>query len=260
MCRIAGYLGEPLPLSALLATPPHSLRAQAKAPRELPPGALGSDGFGVGWFAVGQASPARYRSLLPIWVDENVDTLADHVRSSTIVASSRTASRRMPVAITNTPPFVAGRSLLVHNGELADFPRAALDILRSELSPEARIDILGNTDTEYLAAVLRDRREARLSDKVRATLAVVRRCVAAAQTTAQLNLIVVGEDELVAVRHAIGAPAPSLYVKQATSGLFVASEPLDEEAGWRSLEPGDMLVTSGGASTPGVEWARVEQR
>ena len=87
---------------------------------------------------------------------------------------------------------------------------------------------------------------------MRATLAVVRRCVAAAQITAQLNLIVVGEDELVAVRYAIGAPAPSLYVKQAASGLFVASEPLDDE-------PGDMLVSSRGGSAP-VEWARVEQR
>ena len=74
MCRIAGYLGEVQPLGALLSAPPHSLREQAKTPRELPPGTIGSDGFGVGWFVAGQAQPARFRSLLPIWVDENIDT------------------------------------------------------------------------------------------------------------------------------------------------------------------------------------------
>jgi glutamine amidotransferase len=258
MCRIAGYLGVPQPLNALLAAPPRSLRQQAKAPRELPPGVVGSDGFGVGWFVPGHALPARFRSLLPIWVDENVDTLAEHVRSSVIVASSRTASRRMPVAIANTPPFLAGSALLAHNGEIADFPHTALDALRAELSPSVRADIIGNTDSEYLAAILRERPEQTLVDRVRSMLQIVRRHVEASQTAAQLNLIIAAESELVVLRYATAAAAPSLYVKQLPNGLIAASEPMDETPGWRGLAPGQMVTATGGQAAPRVEWTDVE--
>jgi gamma-glutamyl hercynylcysteine S-oxide hydrolase len=224
-------------------------------PRELPAGVIGSDGFGVGWFAAEHPQPARYRSLLPIWVDENIDTFADHVRSSVIVACSRTASRRMPIAITNTPPFCAGSSLLAHNGEVASFASTALEVMRSELSKDARAGILGNSDTEYLAALLRDRRESSLVDRVRGMLDIVRRCVEAAQTSAQLNLIVATAQEMIVARHAIGAAAPSLYVRQAASGLIAASEPMDDAAGWQSLSPGDM-VTAADPTTVG--WTRIE--
>ena len=259
MCRIAGYLGEPLPLSDLLASPPHSLRDQAKLPRELPAGVIGSDGFGVGWFAAGQPQPARFRSLLPIWVDENIDTLAGHVRSSSIVASSRTASRRMPVAIANTPPFLAGSALLAHNGEIADFPSTTLDLMRSALSASTRADIIGNTDTEYLSALLRDRREPSLVDRVRAMLQVVRHCVEASQTSAQLNLIVATANELVVVRHAIDAAAPSLYVRQVANGLLAASERMDDVAGWQALQAGDVVFAANGPDAPVVEWSRLER-
>jgi glutamine amidotransferase len=258
MCRIAGYLGKLLPLSELLSSPPHSLRDQAKMPRELPAGMIGSDGFGVGWFAAGQPLPARYRSLLPIWVDENIDTFAAHISASAIVASSRTASRRMPIAISNTPPFTAGASLLAHNGEIAEFQGPPLERMRSELSEHARADILGNTDTEYLAAILRDRTEAVLMERVRETLRITRRCVEAARTSAQLNLIVVTADEMVVVRHAIGAAAPSLYVRAAPSGLIAASEPMDGAAGWQALDSGDVVVAARSRNAATVEWSRID--
>jgi gamma-glutamyl hercynylcysteine S-oxide hydrolase len=260
MCRIAGYFGDPVPLSALLISPPHSLRGQAKAPRELPPGIVGSDGFGVGWFADGSPVPARYRSVLPIWTDDNVDTMSEQVSSSVIVASCRTASQRMPLGMANTPPFLAGHSLLVHNGGISDFHRTVLERLRSELSAGARADVLGNSDTEYLSALLRDRREVSLVEGVRAMLAVLRRCLAGADASAQLNLIVARREELVVVRHAIGDDAPSLHVHVAASGVTAASEPMDADAGWRSLEPGDVVSVSRAAGELSVAWSRVDAR
>jgi gamma-glutamyl hercynylcysteine S-oxide hydrolase len=258
MCRIAGYLGEVLPLSELLAAPSRSLRDQAKQPRELPPGVIGSDGWGVGWFAAEQPLPARYRSVLPIWVDENLDTLAGHVRSATIVASSRTAAARMPVAIANTPPFVAAAALLAHNGEIVGFPSAALDWIRSGLRAETRGEIIGHSDTEYLAAVLRDRSEATLVDRVRAMLEVVTRCVDAVRTSAQLNLIVATATELVVVRHAIGAAAPSLYVRRVATGFMAASEPMDEAADWQPLAQGEIVSAANVRGQQGIEWGRIE--
>jgi glutamine amidotransferase len=219
---------------------------------------IGSDGFGVGWFAAAQSLPARYRSILPIWIDENIDTMAAHVSSTVIVASSRTASRRMPIAITNTPPFVGGAALLAHNGEVMNFPDSALELMRGELSAPARAGILGNTDTEYLAALLRDRDEGRLVDRVKEMLQVASHCVEAARTAAQLNLIAATQNELIILRHAIDAAAPSLYVKHGASGLFGASEPLDDAPGWKALEPGDMVIATSGPEAPSVEWCRLD--
>lgn len=241
MCRIAGYLGSLAPLSALLTTPPHGLREQARRPRELPGGIVGSDGHGVGWFAEHCAQPARIRSILPIWADENLDTMAEHVRSSSIVASSRTATRDMPVAITNTPPFQAGRALFVHNGQVADFHEKVMDGLRAAIDATTRQNILGNTDTEYLAALLHDRRDLPLEERVRSMLAVVADHVGRAGVTAQLNVIVCERDALVAVRHALGEDAPSLHVRAAREGVTVASEALDDQPSWTDVESGTVL-------------------
>jgi glutamine amidotransferase len=257
MCRITGYIGEAIPLSGLLVNPPHSLRQQAKAPRELSPGVIGSDGFGVGWFADGMSTPARYRSILPIWVDDNVDDIAEHVRSPVIVASSRTASERMPLAIPNTPPFRAGAALLVHNGEIARFQDTVLEPLRGALSPAARARVLGNTDTEYMAALLGDRHEPTLLARVLGLLGVVQGCVRSAQTWAQLNLIAAHGDEMVIVRHALGAEPPSLYARPGPRGLSAASEPMDDSREWKSLQPGDVIHVRRGSGAPSVAWSRL---
>lgn len=259
MCRIVGYLGEPVTLGALLVSPPHSLRQQAKSPRELPPGVIGSDGFGVGWFADGVASPARYRSVLPIWTDENVDTMAEHVRSRVIVASSRTASPRMPLALPNTPPFVAGAALLVHNGAVERFEEAALDHVRAELSSAGRAAIVGNTDSEYLTKLLSEQPSGSLFQRVVSLLGQVRRSVEVARTSAQLNLIVAEANELVAVRHALAANAPSLYVRHDARAFTAASEPLSQGPEWRALAPGDVIRVTTDARGLHVEWSRLEE-
>ena len=255
MCRIAGYLGSPVSLDTILTLPKRSLVHQARDPHELPPGVTGSDGFGIGWFpeevaeASQKASAARFRSTLPIWADENVPTLVPHVRSACFVASSRTASRRMPVAILNTPPFVAGDGLLVHNGVIEHFHAEVLETLRAQLHSDTRARIYGNTDSEYLAGLLGDRTERELVDRVRALLDVVGHAVRKAGVTAQLNLIVAERRELVATRFALGTRQPSLAIRTAGGSTAFASEPMDDE-GWSSVDESTLVrVGADGAPT-----------
>ncbi|MDB4944798.1 MAG: Glutamine amidotransferase class-II [Labilithrix sp.] len=257
MCRIAGYFGPPAPLASLLVTPSHGLRAQAKEPRELPPGIIGSDGHGVGWFVDHCRQPARTRSILPIWADENVDTMSMHITSSSIVASTRTATRQMPVAITNTPPFQPRDGLLVHNGSIDDFHEKVADRLRDAIAPATRQRILGNTDTEYLTALLHDREEGPLEHRVRKALGTAAEHIERAGTTAQLNLIVAERDALVIVRLALGKDAPSLYVHVTDESVTAASEPLDDGGGWESVAPGEIITVRGAARGCTVDRARV---
>jgi glutamine amidotransferase len=247
MCRIAGYLGQIVALDALLVRPARSLSVQARCPKEMPPGMIGSDGFGFGWFGAESQAPARYRSTLPIWVDENVDTMSPHLRSTCIVASSRTASRQMPVSMTNTPPFDAGGVLLVHNGAIHDFHDKVLESLRARLSIETRSHIFGNTDSEYLAALLHER-TGDLAARVRETCAIAADAIRDAKVRGQLNLIVANGDELVATRYAVDDDAPSLWMRATADSFTVASEAMEENDGWTEVAPSTMITVRRGSA------------
>jgi len=92
MCRHLAYLGEPATLRTVLTDPPHSLQAQAWAPRRQRHGAVNADGFGVGWYADGDPVPARYRRARPIWSDPSFADLARVTRSRAVLAAVRSAT------------------------------------------------------------------------------------------------------------------------------------------------------------------------
>lgn len=243
MCRIAGYLGAPTSIATVVSETPHSLRKQAREPRELPPGMLGSDGYGIAWHSGLRDAPARYRQTLPIWTDPNLDTLAPHLEAACFVASTRTADRAMPVSLTNTPPFCFGSVMFVHNGSIPDFHAKLIEPLREPLRVETRRAILGNTDSEYLAGCLADAAGATLAQRVGSMLRTVSEVVKrAGSREAQLNLIAAEANELVAVRYAIGTHAPSLYVAtRARRAVVVASEALCEDEPWTRVSEGSLL-------------------
>jgi gamma-glutamyl hercynylcysteine S-oxide hydrolase len=238
-------LGPPLALAQLLKARKHSLCEQARAPRELPPGVIGADGHGVSWWAPEEPNPARYRHTLPIWSDHNVAEAFPHVRSHAIVASTRTATETMPVSLTNTPPFVHETFALVHNGSIEDFHHGVSDRVRDALSTTERRCIAGNTDTEYVAALLAsDTSSDPLEARVRRVIARVRDLAGAASV--QLNLIVTDGDALVATRVAYGTHAPSLYLAEQDGGTWLASEAFDDGGPWRALEPGHVVSAQRG--------------
>ena len=247
MCRIAAYAGPPIALAALLKSPPHSLCAQAKQPRELPPGTVGSDGHGMAWWLPDGEGPARYRHTLPIWSDDNVEDCAAYVRSGLIVASTRTASDAMPVALVNTPPFVHDGLALVHNGELVDFAEKLADPLRALLTPAARASLRGNTDTEMISALLASTPGASLAARVKSLLEILREQVGRAGTKAKLNLLVGDGTELVVARAAVDAEPPSLYRSDRADGsTWIASEAFDDGGAWLPVTPGSVTAARAG--------------
>lgn len=255
MCRIAGFLGSPTALAAVLSEPSHALRTQAREPRELPPGMLGSDGYGFAWLDEQSGKPARYRQTLPIWSDPNLDTLAPHIRARCFVAATRTAEDNMPVSLTNTPPFVAERTMVVHNGSITNFYAEVSERLRARLDEPRRRAVQGNTDSEYLAAVLFQLRGETLEARVREALREVSVYVREADTCAQLNLVASDGEQLVATRYAVGQSAPSLYCAQTERGVFIASEPLCEEQTWTRVPEGS-LVCARPQADGNVTWSR----
>src|SRR5262249_39552357 len=92
MCRHFAYVGDQVSIKSILLDPPHSLVEQAWAPRWQRHGTMNVDGFGVGWYADGDPSPARYRRAGPIWSDESLLDLARVTRTRAMLCAVRSAS------------------------------------------------------------------------------------------------------------------------------------------------------------------------
>lgn len=91
MCRHLAFVGPEEPIGRLLVEPPHCLYRQSWAPRHQRYGTVNADGFDVGWYAAGDAVPARYRPG-PIWADQSFTDLPRVV--STPRRSPRYGTRR----------------------------------------------------------------------------------------------------------------------------------------------------------------------
>lgn len=245
MCRIAAYAGPPRSLHDLWLAPEHSLVVQSYAPREMNGAILNADGFGMAWYTPAAREPALYRGVLPLWGDENVARMAPHLVSGCAVANVRSATPGMGVSAANVSPFVRGPWSFTHNGLVRSF-RPLARRLRALLDDDSYAAIEGNTDSEHLFALVTTHLAALEADgdpspALRAALATVARLAREGGAGALLNLVLTDGRWLLAVRHAVDEPPPSLYLRERGEAVELASEPLDPD-GWAPVAAGTMVI------------------
>ncbi|WP_455385584.1 ergothioneine biosynthesis protein EgtC [Acidihalobacter prosperus] len=248
MCRIAAYLGPEIVLERFLLAPPHNLVEQAKAPREMYYGRLNGDGFGFGWYGL-DGTPETYINPQPIWADANLGTLARNLRGDLWMASVRSATPGFGSTPANTQPFRDDDLLFLHNGFVDDFRRSVRPKLLRELAADIEADVCGDTDSEYLFALLRqilaEDEDMAVESAIGETLALIDDW--AGETAALLNLIVSDGERVYAVRHAVNHDSPSLYYcvddEDFPDGAqLVASEALTEQGLWQPLPEHSLLI------------------
>lgn len=144
MCRWLAYSGSPVLLDDLLFKPMHSLVDQSLHSR-LGVETTNGDGFGIGWYGVGE-TPAVFRSVEPAWNDRNLVDLARHIEAQRVFAHIR-ASTGGAVQQTNCHPFRHGRWLWMHNGLIRGFTAVKRD-LAFAVAPPLFAEIEGSTDSE----------------------------------------------------------------------------------------------------------------
>jgi glutamine amidotransferase len=235
------------------------------------------DGWGLGWFdELGE--PHVDRDPLPAWSDVRFDTAARSARSARFVAHVRYASTG-PAAPENTHPFVIGGRLCAHNGVLED-----LDLLRDRLGPRAA-DARGDTDSE-LSFLLLDQCIAEAGGDVVAGIRAAATWIGAHLPVYAWNVVVADADALYALRwpdthelwwlqraaggvhggrHFVGAGSRHPLTVHASelrerAAAIVASEPMDEDPGWRQLAVGELLVADGDVRTVQLELPDPSQR
>jgi predicted glutamine amidotransferase len=251
MCRLFGMSGghERVRATFWLLEAPDSLAQQSR--RE-------PDGTGVGWFdADGRARVAK--QPLAAYEDQRFAREARELESTAFVAHIRYATTGA-VEERNTHPFAMRGRLFAHNGVIQD-----LDRLELELGDDRAL-VEGDTDSERFFALVTRETERRGGD-VGAGIVAAARWVAAQLPIYAINLVLASVDGLWALRYPAahelwvlergpGGPRGTRHLDAASAAgsvrvrsaalahrpsVIVASEPMDEDPGWRALEPGELV-------------------
>lgn len=151
MCRLVAYTGFDILLEDVVVKPEDSLVKQSLLAKEssIP---TNGDGFGVGWYMPEiSPNPALFLSTFPAWNDENLLHLTAKTKSKLFFAHVRAASIG-GINNYNCHPFVHGKWMFMHNGQINDFlsiKRHLLNLLDDDLYNWIR----GGTDSEHFFAL-----------------------------------------------------------------------------------------------------------
>ncbi|HUG60500.1 MAG TPA: class II glutamine amidotransferase [Methylomirabilota bacterium] len=244
MCRWLAYNGQPIHLETLVSQPRHSLVHQSQSAAECK-AVTNGDGFGVGWYGAFE-EPGVYRDILPAWSDDNLKSLCRQIASSLFFAHVR-ASTGTATSRANCHPFVSGRWMFMHNGQIGGWEKVRRRI-ESMLPDERYCQRKGTTDSEAIfliadeALLMRDPVHAMLD-----ALARIRRATVESGVQEALRFAAALTDGrmLYAFRYASDDRPPTLYWREVDGNVTVVSEPLDSEAeGWRAVSPNSALAVS----------------
>ena len=249
MCRWAAYLGQPVYIEEIVASPRHSLIEQSQAASECKTSVNG-DGFGLAWYGE-REEPGLYRDILPAWSDCNLRHIARQVRSPLFLAHVR-ASTGTPTSRQNCHPFVHGQWSFMHNGQIGGFAQLRR-ALEGELSDEFYHARSGSTDSELLfllalQAGLEKNPGGALMQAVEMVLKAASRL--GVQPLVRLTAALSNGRQLHAVRYSTDHICPTLYVSQEAigNGWCLVSEPLDSQDGkWTAVEPSSFLTIRDGS-------------
>ncbi|MEV3987709.1 ergothioneine biosynthesis protein EgtC [Streptomyces sp. NPDC049837] len=238
MCRHIAYVGPPVPLGEVLVEPAHGLYRQSWEPRRQRYGTVNADGFGVGWYADGDPVPARYRRAGPIWADLSFADLARVVRTGALLAAVRDATLSGADAEAAAAPYAAGPWLFSHNGAVRGWPGSLAPLAR-RLPGDELLSLEARNDSALVWALLLHR--LRDGDDPARALADTVYDVAAAAPGSRLNLLLTDGETVWAT-----AWGDTLwYLAEPGRGrAVVASEPYDDDPGWREVPDRTVLAAT----------------
>jgi predicted glutamine amidotransferase len=254
MCRLFGMSGgrERVRATFWLLEAPDSLAQQSRR---------NPDGTGIGYYDE-DGTPIVDKRPLAAYEDEEFAQEAREVTSRTFVAHVRYASGT-PVTPENTHPFEQDGRMFAHNGVIEDLPA-----LERQLG-DAMSVVGGQTDSERYFALIT--REIERTGDVGDGIAGAARWVAENLPMFAINCVLTTESDLYALRYpdvhelhmlerAAGGPSGKRHLEHASArgsirvrsgdlaarrSVIVASERMDEDAGWRELQSGELLHVDG---------------
>ena len=207
---------------------------------------LNADGFGLGWY-INDIQTATYRNIQPIWSDLNLESLSGSLTSPLWMGNVRSATPGQATTLANTQPFTHESIMYIHNGYISHFNPELRTRFHQYLKPEIQATVHGDTDSEYLFAMVRQQLTANNSNlKVCIIDALTELIPLIAEETALLNMVIGDGQTIYATRHALNGQCPSLYYttedKTYPDAALVASECLTDPADWQEVPEHNLLI------------------
>lgn len=240
MCRLLAYMGPEINLFDLILKPHHNLEKQAWQPKELREAKLNADGFGFGWYQQ-NGETALYRQSYPIWNDSNLKDLSLTLKQNLFFAMVRSATGGHDTGLSNTQPFAYKHWLFQHNGYILNFTTDFRTQTRRLLHHDYENLIQGNTDSEYIFALLMQHLE-QTDDPVTALQHTFNDIASITKDKRSLlNIMLSDDSNIYASKHAINGLCPSLYYGRnindfPENGQLLASESLNDDKNWQSVD------------------------
>ncbi|MEO6700744.1 MAG: class II glutamine amidotransferase [Jatrophihabitantaceae bacterium] len=252
MCRLFGlHAGSvAIPATFWLLDAPDSLAAQSHR---------NPDGAGIGSFDAA-GNPTVDKQPLAAFADQEFVTGAHDLLGTTFVAHVRYASTGAHTTA-NTHPFLQADRLFAHNGVVQ-----GLDLLDARLASYRQAPaVLGQTDSERVFALI-TAEIARHDGDVLAAITAATGWIAENLPLYALNFVLASADQLWVLRYPathelyllerpaggtgtdrqLDAASPRIRARSSelagSPAVVVASEPMDDDPGWRLLESGQLLL------------------
>jgi predicted glutamine amidotransferase len=258
MCRLFGLTAGHQRVRATfwLLEAPDSLALQSRR---------NPDGTGIGYYDESH-EPVVVKQPLAAYEDQAFAQEAREITSPTFVAHVRHASGS-PVTLRNTHPFVQAGRLFAHNGVIGDVPG-----LERELGDGMSM-VGGETDSERYFALIT--KEVGRTGDIGEGIVAAARWIAENLPVFSLNCVLITPTDLWALRYpdahelyvlerAAGGPSGHRHLDHASArgsirvrsgelahrrAVIVASEEMDEDAGWRLLQSGELVHVDGELKT-----------
>ncbi len=285
MCRVLGYLGQPVSLEGILYETDSALARQSYSPRMMD-SFLNLAGFGMAAWderSAREEDPFMYRVTSIPTYDRNLQNLSQKLTPSCVLAHIRgvTWSTGDVISDLNLHPFrfPGAGFVMAHNGHLRNFDAMRYDLLEHVPNEVARL-VSGTTDSEWIYALLMAQlgdRAARPEpeDLVEATTAVLRilrdvRARRGIDTSSPLNLFIATGECLVATRFVMdygwypGDDAMMELDLPYVSLWYTAGRSyVDDREGWQMLAgdgpPQSLMVASEPLTADTSSWLEVPE-
>ncbi len=244
MCRWLAYIGPEITPNQYLYEDKFSLIEQSHGARKSK-SVVNGDGFGFGWYTE-QEEPGLFRDILPAWSDENLKSLATHIKSGLFMAHVRAATSTSTNR-TNCHPFRHANTLYVHNGQIGGYQviRRKVENLISDKYYPSR---LGTTDSEVLFLTLKTIMDnAPFHVATHKLIQLVCDLMHQAEIAEPFRYTSAYSDgeKLFAVRYSSDQLAPTLFYSKIEDGWILVSEPLDNQLNQWQLVPANHTIELG---------------
>ncbi len=240
MCRWLAYQGDPIYLDQLIYHPEHSLVHQSIQARKTI-AKVNADGFGIGWYTE-RSTPGQFHEVLPAWGDENLRSLAHHIRSHRFMAHVR-SSTGSQVSRSNCHPFIIDNWMFLHNGQIGEFDKVKY-MLERMLPEEIYLQQQGSTDSEliFLLMVMNGLFQQPIP-AIRKTIDDIEQAMVSKGVIEPFKASICLSDgqQFWLVRYSSDQLPPTVFIKQQASSTVLASEPLASEPGCININLTSMI-------------------